>query len=181
MGTAPATIFRPPFSKPAQPMPAIARPAMNILDEMATAQMSEPSSKTMKKARYVHCGVYKRRLSVDLIRKANLEFEMLEQFSIQCLQGRTVEIVNSSTLIEIMHYIVPANSVGASVPSNILQRVKFVCYARNCLKHCVRNHQSNDHISFTVDTIDTSSIKSRVTSVSPAVTIMSGIPCIQSS
>ena len=48
------TIVKPPFRRPADPRPAMARETMNILEEVDKAQRREPSSKTRKNARYVH-------------------------------------------------------------------------------------------------------------------------------
>lgn len=53
-GTAPATIVKEPFCRPETPKPATARPTMKKGDEVATAQSSEPSSKTNRNARKVH-------------------------------------------------------------------------------------------------------------------------------
>jgi hypothetical protein len=43
-----------PFMSPAHPRPDTALPTMNMLDEVATAQSKDPSSKTAKKQRKVH-------------------------------------------------------------------------------------------------------------------------------
>jgi hypothetical protein len=43
-----------PFWIPEAPIPAIARPTMSIMEELATPQIREPSSKREKKARNVH-------------------------------------------------------------------------------------------------------------------------------
>jgi hypothetical protein len=40
---------------PEVPSPAITRPTMSIADEFASPQMREPSSKTKKKPKKVHC------------------------------------------------------------------------------------------------------------------------------
>jgi hypothetical protein len=45
---------RPPETTPAPPMPATARPIMNILELVATPQRSEPNRNMMKKIWYVH-------------------------------------------------------------------------------------------------------------------------------
>lgn len=44
----------PPFTMPELPIPAIARPPINIGDDVATAQIREPSSKIVKNTRYDH-------------------------------------------------------------------------------------------------------------------------------
>jgi hypothetical protein len=49
MGMHTAIIVNPPFTMPAPPIPATALPIMNILDDVATPQMSEPNSKRAKK------------------------------------------------------------------------------------------------------------------------------------
>jgi len=43
-----------PFRIPEVPIPAIARPPMNILDELAKAVTKDPTSKRAKKAMKVH-------------------------------------------------------------------------------------------------------------------------------
>jgi len=43
-----------PFKIPEVPIPATARPIINILEEVATPQIREPNSKTAKKAIKVH-------------------------------------------------------------------------------------------------------------------------------
>jgi len=55
MGTEAAIIVKAPFWRPEEPSPATARPMMSIVDEVATPQSSDPSSKTAKKMRKVHC------------------------------------------------------------------------------------------------------------------------------
>jgi hypothetical protein len=45
----------PPLKFPAAPRPAMTRPAMNMEDEFARAQIREPSSKRRVKVRYVYC------------------------------------------------------------------------------------------------------------------------------
>jgi hypothetical protein len=54
IGTAPATIVKAPLAMPDDPIPAIARPTMSILDGVATPHIKEPSSKTAKKPRNTH-------------------------------------------------------------------------------------------------------------------------------
>ena len=44
----------PPFIRPEEPRPAIVRPAINIGDEVATAHIRDPISKTKKKKMKVH-------------------------------------------------------------------------------------------------------------------------------
>lgn len=44
-------MVHPPFIKPEEPAPATARPAINMGDELASAQMREPISKTKRKLR----------------------------------------------------------------------------------------------------------------------------------
>jgi hypothetical protein len=53
IGTAPARIFNAPFSMPDDPIPAIARPTMSILEELATPQIKEPTSNMLKKERNI--------------------------------------------------------------------------------------------------------------------------------
>lgn len=53
-GTAPAMIVRLPFARPEHPMPAIERPTINIEEEVATAHINEPTSKTARKTMYTH-------------------------------------------------------------------------------------------------------------------------------
>lgn len=43
-----------PFRIPEVPIPAIARPTINIFEEVATAHIKEPNSKTAKKPMKVH-------------------------------------------------------------------------------------------------------------------------------
>jgi hypothetical protein len=43
-----------PFMIPEVPIPATARPAINISEEVDTPQINEPNSKRAKKARKVH-------------------------------------------------------------------------------------------------------------------------------
>ena len=38
-----------PFARPEEPSPAIARPTMNIVEELATPHINEPNSKIIKK------------------------------------------------------------------------------------------------------------------------------------
>ena len=43
-----------PFKIPEVPIPATARPTINIFEEVATAHIKDPSSKMAKKAMKVH-------------------------------------------------------------------------------------------------------------------------------
>lgn len=54
MGTHPETIVKAPFKMPEPPIPATARPTINIFDDVEIAQIRDPSSKTKKKATKVH-------------------------------------------------------------------------------------------------------------------------------
>jgi hypothetical protein len=54
MGTHPAIIVNAPFKIPEVPIPATARPIINILEEVATPQIKEPNSKMAKKDMKVH-------------------------------------------------------------------------------------------------------------------------------
>lgn len=54
MGTHPAIIVKAPFKIPEFPIPAIARPKINIIEEVETAQINEPNSKRAKKTMKVH-------------------------------------------------------------------------------------------------------------------------------
>jgi hypothetical protein len=54
IGTHPAIMVKAPFKIPDVPIPATARPIISILEEVATPQIKEPSSKTAKKAMKVH-------------------------------------------------------------------------------------------------------------------------------
>lgn len=51
MGASAATIVSAPFMRPADPIPATARPIISILDEVAAAHSIEPISKTPIKVR----------------------------------------------------------------------------------------------------------------------------------
>jgi hypothetical protein len=51
IGTTPAMIVRAPLIRPEVPMPETARPMISAVEELATPQMIEPSSKTPKKVR----------------------------------------------------------------------------------------------------------------------------------
>jgi hypothetical protein len=55
MGTHPAIMVKAPFMIPEVPIPAIARPTINIFDEVATPQINEPNSKIAKNTMKVHC------------------------------------------------------------------------------------------------------------------------------
>jgi hypothetical protein len=46
-----------PFPTPELPMPAIALPTINMLEEVETPQINEPSSKRAKKTMYVYWSV----------------------------------------------------------------------------------------------------------------------------
>jgi hypothetical protein len=48
-------IVKEPFISPADPSPATARATINIFEEVARPQRSEPSSKTKKKDMNAHC------------------------------------------------------------------------------------------------------------------------------
>jgi hypothetical protein len=54
IGTHPAIMVKAPFKIPEVPIPATARPIINILEEMAMPQIKEPNSKMAKKAMKVH-------------------------------------------------------------------------------------------------------------------------------
>jgi hypothetical protein len=54
MGTHPAIMVKAPFRMPEVPIPAMARPPINMFEEFATAVINEPSSKRAKKAMNVH-------------------------------------------------------------------------------------------------------------------------------
>jgi hypothetical protein len=58
IGTHPETIVKAPFKMPEPPIPAIARPIINIFDDVAIAHIKEPSSKTKKKPMNVHYSEY---------------------------------------------------------------------------------------------------------------------------
>ena len=47
-------IVIPPLRSPELPMPATALPPIRVDEELATPQMSDPTSKRKKKKRYVH-------------------------------------------------------------------------------------------------------------------------------
>jgi hypothetical protein len=53
-GTHAAIIVKAPFKMPEPPIPAIARPTINIFDDVAIPHIKDPSSKTKKKLRKVH-------------------------------------------------------------------------------------------------------------------------------
>ena len=57
IGTAAARMFMAPFNIPEDPIPATARPIINIFEELATPQINEPISNRAKKERNVHCRV----------------------------------------------------------------------------------------------------------------------------
>ena len=50
-GIEPDRMVRPPFISPEDPIPATARPMMSIVEDLATPQMSEPTSKMKKQVR----------------------------------------------------------------------------------------------------------------------------------
>jgi hypothetical protein len=54
-GAAAVNVFKQPFIKPAPPIPATARPIINIVESFAVAQMSDPSSKIPRKTKNVYC------------------------------------------------------------------------------------------------------------------------------
>jgi hypothetical protein len=54
MGTHPAIIVNAPFKIPEVPIPATARPIINILEVVATPQIKEPNSNMAKKVMKVH-------------------------------------------------------------------------------------------------------------------------------
>lgn len=54
IGTAAAMIVKAPFCRPAVPIPAIALPTISILEEVATPQSRDPTSKRQKKVTKVH-------------------------------------------------------------------------------------------------------------------------------
>jgi len=74
MGAHSAIMTMAPFKIPEVPIPAIARPTINIFEEVATAQIKEPTSKTAKKARKVHYG---RRLIIVQLRENNSGEKMM--------------------------------------------------------------------------------------------------------
>jgi hypothetical protein len=53
-GTDAAAIVKAPFRRPEVPIPATARPTINIFEDEAMPQSKEPNSKTVKKIRKVH-------------------------------------------------------------------------------------------------------------------------------
>lgn len=53
-GTEAVMMVNAPFCRPAVPMPWIALPTMSMLDDVATPQRSEPSSKSAKKLMKTH-------------------------------------------------------------------------------------------------------------------------------
>lgn len=48
-------MFMAPFNIPEDPIPATARPMINIFEELATPQINEPISNNAKEERNVHC------------------------------------------------------------------------------------------------------------------------------
>lgn len=48
-------VVKVPVNRAEDPRPAIARPMINIFDDCAAPHRADPSSKTKKKARKVHC------------------------------------------------------------------------------------------------------------------------------
>ena len=55
MGTDAATIVKAPFCIPDPPIPATARPTINILEDVAIAQIRDPTSNMKKNVRNDHC------------------------------------------------------------------------------------------------------------------------------
>jgi hypothetical protein len=53
-GATAVKVLRQPFTKPAAPIPATARPTINIGEPFAVAQRSDPNSKTARKLRNVN-------------------------------------------------------------------------------------------------------------------------------
>jgi hypothetical protein len=76
-------IVKPPFISPAPPMPATARPTINILDDVATPQRREPNSKRHRKSMYVNF----RRVSIDMEEKEIMRQHTLE---LNCLYSLPV-------------------------------------------------------------------------------------------
>lgn len=56
-GAAAAMMVRKPMIRPDPPAPAIARPMMNIVDVLASAQTKEPISKMAKPSKKVYWGI----------------------------------------------------------------------------------------------------------------------------
>ena len=54
IGTHPAIMVKAPFSIPDDPIPATARPTINIFEELDTPQINEPNSKMVKNDIKVH-------------------------------------------------------------------------------------------------------------------------------
>jgi len=54
-GATAANMLKQPFINPAVPIPATARPTINIVEPFAVAQMSDPSSKIPRKVKNVYC------------------------------------------------------------------------------------------------------------------------------
>lgn len=52
-----------PLATPADPTPAMTRPIMNMGDDWAAPHMADPTSKTKKKTRKVHC------MMIDLVKQ----------------------------------------------------------------------------------------------------------------
>jgi hypothetical protein len=70
-------IVRAPFISPAAPIPATARPTINIFELTETPQRSDPTSKMPTKVRNVHCGMLEDILFREDLRTFELHSEYI--------------------------------------------------------------------------------------------------------
>lgn len=72
-------IVYPPFIRPEAPNPAIARPMISMLEEVAAPQTADPTSKTAKKLNNAHFR------TVSLPRSRNVEAISLGTLLLKCV------------------------------------------------------------------------------------------------
>ena len=117
-GTAPAMMVRAPFIKPDMPKPATALPMINMVEEVDTPHIREPSSNKAKNDKNVYCEVRQYRVgSIARHVTTNLVVEIGIQLSGDGLKRSGRQLV------------------GAAIPTNVVEGMKFVCYPGNRLHH----------------------------------------------
>ena len=103
---------------PDVPSPAIARPTINILEDCAAPQMSDPSSKTPIKVMNVYLGDV--RQTHRYSKKNYLADELIVELSCQGLKRTTRKLLVAEIWRRELGESEPRKQVRTAIPSNIL-------------------------------------------------------------
>ena len=95
IGTAAARMFMAPFNIPEDPIPATARPMINIFEELAILQIDKPIPNRAKKERNVCCRLVSA-MEYDTVQKwTDLQFEIVVKLGRERLTRSTISEADS--------------------------------------------------------------------------------------